>query len=626
MFFEKVLKTQNTWEKFSLALSATILIGMMLLTSADVFLRYVFDSPIIGALEFSEMLMIGVVYLAIAYVQQKKGHVKVDFLVDKLSERERLSLELGLLVLALAVIGLLAFQSTVTTIESWRIWDVAPGIVHFPYTPFRAIIAIGTWMLVMRLIVDIGRNLAQWKKLGFKLDRNVGITAFFVVSPFLVLVLQAVELSKPATGWVFISLMTLLILLGMPVAFAILVTALPGYWLLAGSKATFMALSFTMYSSVASYTLTVIPLFILMGNFAYFSGLVNDAYTMASIWLRRFPGGLAQGTVVAGACLAAACGSGIASCAALSKICLPSMLKQGIQKRLAFGSVAAIGPIATMIPPSITLVVYGYITETSIVKMLIAGIIPGITFAVVMMAMIFIRCKINPSLAPLHSEPTTWGEKFSALGKVWGVVAIVVLVMGGIYAGIFTPTEAGAVGAIGVGILCVVNRRMKMKNFLEAASDAAKTGGMILFVIASSFFFVHFLGMSRIPENVSVFLSSLDVPRIYILIGFIIFYVICGLFFDMLAILFLTMPVIFPTMMVLGYDPVWFGIITVMLMELAMITPPFGLNLFVLKGTVPDADMKDIIMGTQPFALAYFGTLALLIIFPQIALFLPGMM
>jgi tripartite ATP-independent transporter DctM subunit len=420
--------------------------------------------------------------------------------------------------------------------------------------------------------------------------------------------------------------MIVVMFIGLPVAFGLLLVGIVGYWVLAGANKTFMILGAVPYSEISNYPLTVVPLFILMGNLAYQAGFAHKLYETAQKWVGSIPGGLAQATIVGGAAFGAACGSGLASCATLAKICIPAMRKAGVDDRLALGSVAGAGPIAQMIPPSIVMVVYGFITEQSIGKLLIAGIIPGLIAAGVFMVMIYVRCRLNPRLVPLLPEKITWKGRIASLKHSWGIAMIVLIVMGGIYSGIFTPTEAGALGASGTLLLGLLSRQLTLRNLKHAVMDSTKTASMIFLIIAAAFLFSYFMGISRIPTNLSEVVIGLHAPRIVILMGVLLLYIVAGMFIDMLAFAFLTLPIIFPVIVAIGYDPIWFGVVTVHMFEVALITPPFGLNLFIIRSIVPDKSMKEIIGGVGWFVAMDMVTLAIYIAFPQVATWLPSLM
>jgi len=279
-----------------------------------------------------------------------------------------------------------------------------------------------------------------------------------------------------------------------------------------------------------------------------------------------------------------------------------------------------------MIPPSILMVIYCIITGASLGKLLIAGILPGLLLAAGFMVLTYIRVKRNPRLAPLLEEPVTWKERFISLKNIWGILVLAVLVLGGIYSGTFTPNEAGAIGAFGAFLMAILTKGQNWSEIGQSLLDAARVTAMIFLIIASAFIFGYFLAVTRIPTDFSAFITGLQMAPILILIAVMIMYLIIGMFVDMVAALFITLPIIFPAMMKLGFDPIWFGVLIVMQCEIALIHPPFGLSLFIVKGVVKDVTMNEVIIGILPFLFVDMIVLVLYIAFPQISLFLPQMM
>jgi len=618
---------QLKMERFFNGFAAIVITFMMLLTTADVALRYVFNSPLPGVYTLCEMLMVCVVYPAAAYVQQKKGHVRVDILIDRLQGPARTTFELATLYLALVSFALMGWQSGALAWEAWVTGDHDMGLVAYPFWPAKTLMTIGIVLLCLRLLTDIGQHVKELKA-------GVEKWSVYLFVSFLPLLIFSVFLGSvtpgqfpPMTiGWIMLIAMIAVLFMGIPVSFGLLLVGIIGYWVLGGPARTITILGIVPYEKVSNYALSVVPLFILMGHLAYQAGFATSMYGTAQKWIGHIPGSAAQATVLGGAAFGAACGSGLASCATLGKICIPVMRKFGIDDKLALGSVAAVGGLAQMIPPSILMVIYAIITDQSVSKLLIAGILPGILAAICFMGLIYLMVKLNPKLAPQPLTGVTWKERILSLKDSWGIVMLAFIVMGGIYSGIFTPTEAGALGAFGALFLGLITRRLKLKNFIEAVMETTKTTAMIFLIIATAMVFGNFLGISRLPSEISALLMNLQVPRFAILMGVLVLYIIAGMFIDMLAFAFLTLPIIYPALMALGYDPLWFGVITVFMFELALITPPFGLNLFILRGMVPDVTMEDIIRGVFPFILADFVILALYVAFPKISTWLPSLM
>lgn len=427
-------------------------------------------------------------------------------------------------------------------------------------------------------------------------------------------------------GWLSIGALILLLAMRVPVAFALATLGFLSYYALTGKGPAYFIAGTVPYGRTAIYTFTVIPLFIIMGHFAFHAGFVKDIFNTALKWVGNWPGGLVQATVIGSAAFGAACGSGIATCATVGRVTVPEMLRCGVQRGLAFGAVAAAGTIASMIPPSIVMVIYGILTEQSIGKLLIAGIIPGIVAALVYMAQIFIRVKLKPDLAPLTKGTTTWKDRFIALKNTWGILLLVLVIMGGIYSGVFTPTEAGAVGAFTTFVLALVLGRLKISELREALFETVKSTSMIFLILVGAAMFGYMLAITGIPTQISNFIIGAQVNRYFVLIGILILYLILGTIMDSVSSFTLTLPIIFPAITALGFDTIWFGVLLVHMSEVALVTPPFALNIFVLNSVIPDSTVEEIIRGVAPYLLADLTTLVIYIVFPQLSLWLPGMM
>lgn len=432
-------------------------------------------------------------------------------------------------------------------------------------------------------------------------------------------------MDRELIGWIAIGVLCVLLVLRTPIGVALMAIGFAGYWAVAGLEPALRILGVIPYAKVATYSFTVVPLFMIMGHFAYYAGFATDLFKAAQRMVGSLPGGLVQTTILGATGFAAASGSGLASCAILSKIAIPGMVQQGVQRQLAFGAVAAAGTIAAMIPPSILMVIYGVIAEQPIGRLLVAGIIPGLIAAANYMVMVYIRVKRNPSLAP-PLPAVSWRERLTALRGTWGIALLAVIVMGGIYTGVFTPTEAGAVGAFGAFAAALALRRLGWGDLKASLLDTSRTAATVFFIIAGAFVFASFLGVTQIPGHASKAIASLNAPPMVILLAVMLFYVVVGMFMDMIAAMFLTLPIILPAIEGLGFNLIWFGVLMVHLCEMALISPPFGLNLFVLKSAIPDAEMKEVIQGVGLFFLNDLITLAIYIAFPQVALFLPERM
>ena len=421
-------------------------------------------------------------------------------------------------------------------------------------------------------------------------------------------------------------LVFILLFLGMPIAFALMLVGFAGISYLASIEAALPIAARTVYEVSAYYPYTVIPLFIVMGGFAGSSGMTKDLYSTFDKWFRKLPGGLGIATIGACAGFAAVSGSSVATAATMGTVALPEMKRFNYHPRLATGTVAAGGTLGFLIPPSIGFIVYGMLTEQSIGKLLVAGMIPGLILAVAYMAIVVVWVKLNPSVAPVSPEAVSWREKFSALLGVWEPLAIFLLVMGGIYGGLFTPTEAGAMGATVLFLVAIIKRKLNRQNLVGALLEAVRISVMVLFLVAGANVFSYFLALSTIPMKVARWAAVLEVSPYLIHTIIIIIYLFLGCFLDAISMMVLTMPVIYPVILALGFNPIWFGVIAVLMMEAGLITPPMGLNIFTVAGVAKDVPIETIFRGVAPFLLSIFAIVFLITIFPQLALFLPNMM
>ena len=409
---------------------------------------------------------------------------------------------------------------------------------------------------------------------------------------------------------------------GIPIAFAAAFVGTIGLLIISGPAVTWMYVGGLPYSEVAFYGYTIIPLFILMGDFAFEAGFAEGVYFTARKWFGRLPGGLAIATAIGGAGFGAACGSSVAASAVLAKVCIPEMRKYNYSPSLSAGTVAACANLSSIMPPSGLMIVFAILTDQSVGKLLIAGVIPALVIAVLFSSMIGIRCAVNHALGPAMTDRVSWGERFLSLGRSWNMIVTAAIIVVGIYLGIYSPTEAAAAGAFWTFVSSVLSKRLSLQSLKHILVSTSKTTSMLLLIIAGVMIFTRFLVASRMPYELSLFLSRLPVPPTIILLCMISFYVILGMFFDAVSMLVITLTTFFPTVVALGYDPIWFGVICVLMCEIGLITPPVGMNCYVVAATAPDISLEKVFRGVIPFLLPSFGIVLLLVLFPQIALFL----
>lgn len=426
-------------------------------------------------------------------------------------------------------------------------------------------------------------------------------------------------------GVIGILVMFVFLASGMYIGMAMALVGFLGLYVIVGIDAAISILGITPLTEGSSYTLSVIPLFVLMGQFAFLSGISTDIYKTVYAWMGRFRGGLAMATVMACGGFAAVCGSSLATGATMGMVAIPEMQKYKYDPRLSSGCVAAGGTLGILIPPSIGFIIYGILTEESIGKLFIAGFLPGIMLAFLFIMAIYIQCRLDPHMGP-PGDNTTWGEKFKSLKGIWGMMLLFLLVMGGIYFGVFTPTEAAGVGAFGSFLFALFKGKLTWETLIQSLLETGKTTAMIFLIIIGANIFSTFLGIAKLPMLLADFIAALALPKILILLGIILIYVILGCVMDCYAIMILTVPIIFPVVQALQFDPIWFGVLMVIVLEVGLITPPVGLNVFVLKTAAPDIPLTVIFRGIVPFLIAALAAIAILIAVPDIALILPNNM
>jgi tripartite ATP-independent transporter DctM subunit len=418
----------------------------------------------------------------------------------------------------------------------------------------------------------------------------------------------------------------LLLLIGMPIAFSLMLAGFLGISYLASIKAALPLLARTVYEASSHYPYTIIPLFIVMGGYAEISGISSDLYDTFDKWLRRLPGGLGMATIAAIAGFSAISGSSVASAAAFGKVAYPEMRRFNYSPRLAAGTVAAGATIDFLIPPSLGFVVFGMLTEQSIGKLLIAGMIPGLILAGAFMVILYVWVKFNPNSALSSPEGVSWKEKVSALKGIWETLVIFLLVIGGIYTGLFTPNEAAGVGATLIFTMAIVKKKLTPRILLASLFEAVRVSVMVLFLVAGANVFSYFLALSTIPMEVSTWIVGLGVSKYAILAIIVLIYLLLGCFLDAISMMILTLPVIFPMVLQLGFDPIWFGVVCVLMMGAGLITPPMGLCVFTVASIAKDAPLEEVFKGALPFLTAILFVTFLITLYPQIALFLPSMM
>ncbi|MGO3741006.1 TRAP transporter large permease [Kerstersia sp.] len=427
-----------------------------------------------------------------------------------------------------------------------------------------------------------------------------------------------------------ISLLGLLALLiclfiGLPIAWGMLLVGVVGFSFFSGMEAALAMAAQLSFDTVMSYSFTVLPLFILMGNLVNASGLSNDLYRAAYAFIGHFRGGLAMATILACGAFSALCGSSMATAAAMGRVAMPAMRRYQYDDRLATGSIAAGGTLGILIPPSVMMVVYGILTDTDIGKLFAAGFLPGILAILMYLLTIVIITAINPALGK-PGERTSWRERLSAAKGVITITVLFVGIMGGIYGGVFTPTEAAGIGAFGTFLMTLYRRGWKPRLYLTVLIEAAQTTAVMFALVIGALAFNNFLNVAGLPAGLQGWVQGMDVPPLVVILAICLIYLVLGCFLETMSMVLLTVPIFFPVVAGLGYDLIWFGIVVVVAAEISLITPPLGLNLFMIKNIMPEIGLGTLIRGAIPFVLTDITRLLILILLPWIIMVLPNSM
>ncbi|MDZ4143838.1 MAG: TRAP transporter large permease [Burkholderiales bacterium] len=417
----------------------------------------------------------------------------------------------------------------------------------------------------------------------------------------------------------------LLALLRMPLAFAMALVGIVGMGVTRGWVPAFASTAQVVHETGFAYTLSVIPLFILMGNFVARAGLAHELFAAAYAFIGHRRGGLAHATIAACAGFGAICGSSIATAATMSKVAYPSMKKLGYSDSLSTGVIAAGGTLGIMIPPSTIMVIYGIVTETNIGKLFAAGVIPGILTALLLMAAVVYMTWRDPEHAP-PGEKSTWPERMQALRGIWGVLVLVLVVLGGIYGGVFTATEGAGIGASGAFFFALARRRLTVESTLGILVESARTTAMLFTLLIAATIFANFVNFTSMPNDLKDWIIHLGLSPVMIVGAMMLIYVVLGMVMEELTMVLLTIPLFFPIVVSLGFDPVWFGVLIVMVIQIGLISPPVGMNLFVLNTLLPKVGLMPIFRGVWPFVVMQIVALVVLLSFPGLSLWLPSFM
>ena len=615
----------------STAIAATLIVVMMLLICADILGRNIWSAPINGVGDFAAYCIVAIVFLQLGTTIRNERLVRAVFLADRIAARApRLDLALrGIFGLAAALILLVMVRYLWRDfIGAWSEGEFlgATGAYQIVTWPFKLAVAIGATLALIELILTL---LRAWMRADAASGRARVLAAVGAVvligAGYLALDLMAAAgLDRVAIGFAALAALLVLISLGMPIVFALTITSFAGIWLVRDNL--FVAnnsVGISASSAVRSYGFGVIPLFVLMGLLLDRAGVGRDAFQVMAVLVRRVVGGLGVATVGANAIFASITGSSIASATVFSRIAVPPMTEAGYSKKFSLGIVAGSSVLGMLIPPSLLMIVYGLLSETSIGDLFIAGIVPGLLLAGAFALLIVCLARFAPGFSGRATGEADLGEV--SLGgvatRLAPILFIVVLVMGGIYGGFFSPTEAGAVGAAGAMAVALARRSLSWDDFRQLVIETGAITAGLLFLMIAANVYARMLAMTTLPAQMAGLLAALDLTLIGFALLYMVVVILLGMILDSVSIMLLVLPISLPVVAAMGADPVWFGIVTIVAIEIGLLTPPFGLSVYVVKGSLPEgyASLGEIFAAVAPFALVMAAVTITLIVFPGLA-------
>jgi len=602
------------------------LLVMMAVVVSDVILRATLRTTFQASIELVEVLLVIVVFSGMAYCAVKKAHIRVDVLIDRFSSTARLAITACTDLMSVVVIFIISWRSAVmASVQYTQHFDT--GLLGIPKWPFAAATCLFMGIFALTMLVNFIESLGDLAAGGRK--KLVWLTPCIIVSLILFIMtfwpsIYPIKIEPTIFGLLSLVLLFTLIFLRLHIGVSMAFVALWGMGYLTTTNTGLSLLGRVSNTVASSYIWSVAPLFILMGFIVANANFSRDLYHTAYKWIGHTPGGLASATIAACGAFAAVVGDSLTGTLTMGSIALPEMKAYKYDSKLAAGAVAAGGSIGILIPPSIGFIVYAFMVEESVGRLFIAGILPGILLTAALIVLVYFRCRINPRLGP-PGPPTGFKEKVTSLRGSWPVALLFLVVIGGIWSGIFTPTEAGAIGVFTALVISLAMRRLTRSGFTDAVLTSIQLTAMLFFILIIATAITNFFAITKLPFILASSVGILPVGP-YVTLAVILFlYLILGCLMNAIPILILTLPVIYPTVMALGFDPIWFGVLMVMMVEIGVITPPIGVTVFALAG-ISDVPMYTIFRGVFPFWLVMLIVVALVMAFPQIALFLPNLM
>ncbi len=616
--FDKIIKPVN---KATSYVRLSVLALMVMLIVADVTMRFAFKGSLVGAIEIQEFALVIVAFLSFSQEENNKSNIRVDIIVSHLPKFVRNIFDGSFTIIIGVLFTIISWQAILQIAK--KSTQVSQAL-KLPVSFFIAIAVIGLILLTLTLYKNFLRTIIDMIK---EKKTPYLLIPLFLGAALLLLpnYIASFSMSGLSLGVLVFAILFILMFLGMPIGYAMTFAGYLGLMLLKKNSVAVGALiGYSPYVSTASYAMAVLPMFMLMGTLAFYSGLSEGLFNAASKWLGKLPGGLAMAAVAGCAGFGAVCGDSLATAVTMSKVSLPEMQKKNYHPSIAAGSLAAGGTLGILIPPSIGFIIYAMMAEESVGKLFIAGIVPGIMLTLLFIGAIYIVAKRKPDLVP-RGESYPLRERLASLKGIIGIVILFVLILGGMLTGIFSPNEGGAVGCFGAFLIALPGRKLSFRNIVKSIEETVSVTARLFNIIIGVGIFGYFLAGTRVPMLLADFVAGLPVDKYVVFAAVCVLYIILGCLMNVIPMMMLTLPSLLPTILALGFDPIWFGVILVILMEMGQITPPVGMNVFAIS-TTSGIPMQTIYKGILPFVFCMLGLIVILVLFPQLALFLPNLM
>jgi tripartite ATP-independent transporter DctM subunit len=621
----RILDKVGLFSRWTNVVGISVLFLMVFVTFIDVIMRYVFNSPIKGVLEFTEVMMIVAVFLGIAHTQNQKGHVTVDLVSAVLTPRRRLILEFITTFLGIGLFIVIIWRSIVKTISFINQNSMHSQYFLVPDAPFNAILVLGCICLCLLLVRDLLKMAVNARSLHFGTFHwliMVGVPVLIIIGAVFWMQVKVPQISLPMIGLFGVIVSLVFFLMAMPISFALILTSFLFIGQIRGSTTALNMLGTEMFRTVGSYNWSVLAFFVMMGYFCFHARFGEDLFHAAYKWIGHIKGGMAVASIGACTGFAAIVGDSVSACATMGSVALPQMKRYKYDDHLSVGCITGGASLGPIIPPSVVFITYGLLTNLSIGDLFIAGLIPGILIASCFIITILVWCRIQPNVGPA-GPPAGWGERVVSLKAGGPVLILFVVVIGGIYTGVFTPTEGGSIGASVAFILALIMRRWRWHNFAQSLLDTGKVVSMFFLIIVGGTMFTRFAAWCNVTGTLSDMIASSGLAPMMFLIIVLLFFFAAGCFIDLMPLMMIGVPIVHPIAAGLGIDPIWFALLLCLTINVGALTPPVGLNLFVVKGLNPDIPMRTIYIGSMPFVGGTILAIIILILVPPLVTWLP---